>query len=148
MKVTRGVILTAVWLVAGCSFDGVKPGPTERLHQVVELDKTERTRVSLRMGGGELEVKGGAAALLESDFSYNVPQWKPSVTYRASGSQGDLEVSQDTQTRAAGETENHWQLTLNDMMPMDIEAHVGAGEARLTLGSLNLRSVAVEMGAG
>jgi len=148
MKVTRGVILTAVWLVAGCSFDGVKPGPTERLHQVVELDKTERTRVSLRMGGGELEVKGGAAALLESDFSYNVPQWKPSVTYRASGSQGDLEVSQDTQTRAAGESENHWQLTLNDMMPMDIEAHVGAGEARLTLGSLNLRSVAVEMGAG
>jgi predicted membrane protein len=100
------------------------------------------------MGGGELEVKGGAAALLEADFSYNVPQWKPSVTHRLNGSQGELEVTQDTQTSAAGDSENHWQLALNDAMPMDVSAHVGAGEVHLTLGSLNLRSVSLEVGAG
>src|SRR5262249_36349691 len=41
-----------------------------------------------------------------------------------------------------------WDIKLNDDLPLDIAANLGVGEARLNLGSLNLRSLAVQMGVG
>ena len=138
----------AMLAVSGCGVVGVKGGPTETLRKVVELDKSASTRVKITMGGGELDVKGGAAALLEADFSYNVPEWKPSVTHTSSGSEGQLEITQDTKPSVIGQTENHWELALNDAMPLSLEAHIGAGDVELTLGSLNLRDVDLHLGAG
>jgi len=143
-----GVVITAAVLVAGCVWNREPAGPIEHEHKVVELDKSELTRVHLTMGAGDLEVKGGATKLLEADFHYNVPAWKPSVTHRSTGTQSDLEISQASQTGVFGKAENRWQLTLNDAVPMDVIARFGAGEARLKLGSLNLRNVELHMGAG
>jgi hypothetical protein len=100
------------------------------------------------MGAGELEVKGGATQLLVADFDYNVPAWKPSVAYHSTGTQSDLEISQGSETTALGKTDNRWRLALNDARPMEVITHFGAGEARMTLGSLNLRHVELQMGAG
>ena len=41
-----------------------------------------------------------------------------------------------------------WNLRLNDSIPLDLLADLGAGEADLNLGTLNLRSLQVNMGVG
>ena len=39
-------------------------------------------------------------------------------------------------------------MSLNDDKPLDLSVHFGAGEARLDLGSLTLRSLEINMGVG
>ena len=142
------IVAAAAVVLAGCVWGCAPAGPMEHEHKVVELDKSELTRVHLKMGAGQLEIKGGAAKLLEADFDYNVPAWKPSVVQHSTGTQGDVEISQGSETTVLGKSENHWQLALNDAMPMEVIAHFGAGEAHMKLGSLNLRNVELHMGAG
>src|SRR6266851_5746805 len=102
------VLLAA--FVSGCE----EAGLTEHEHEVVELDASALTRVHIGMGAGELEVKGGAANLLEADFSYNDPEWKPTVSHTSKGTESDLEITQGPRKSGFGKTENRWQLALND----------------------------------
>ena len=106
-------------------------------------------RVDLRMGAGDLRVNDGAAKLLRADFAYSVPSWKPVVRYNRSGTHGVLTVEQPGKNHAAlGNTKYSWDLQLNKKVPLDLAVHFGAGQARLDLGSLQLRGVEVEMGVG
>jgi hypothetical protein len=142
-----GVCAIALCL-SGCAWHGEPIGPTLHEHQTVELDQAALTRIQLHMGAGELEVTGGAGRLLDGDFTYNLPGWKPTITQQSMGTERDVEISQDTTVHASGRTENRWQLALNDAAPLSVNAHLGAGQARMTLGSLNLRGIDVEIGAG
>ncbi len=45
---------------------GDLPGRSGRETRSVELDKSEEVRVELKMGAGELRVRGGAAKLMEA----------------------------------------------------------------------------------
>ena len=140
-------LVAATVLLSGCIGLG-SPGPTTHERRLVQLDAAEVTRVRLRMGAGELDVRGGAATLLEADFAYNVPEWKPSVNHSMKGSSSDLEVSQGDGPTMFGDTENRWRLALNDARPIELNARLGAGEARMTLGSLHLKRVELHVGAG
>jgi hypothetical protein len=100
------------------------------------------------MGAGELRVNGGAQGLMEAAFDYNLPGWKPEVRYRSFAGRADLTVRQPEGFHSLGNSKYDWDLRLNDEIPMDLLVHFGAGEARLSLGSLNLRSIEVNMGVG
>jgi predicted membrane protein len=101
------------------------------------------------MGGGTLKVGGGAANWMQGDFAYNVPSWKPNMRYSNAGGRGDLLIEQPSSNQVQmGNTTNEWDLKLNNEVPTDLTAHMGAGEARLDLGALSLRSLEIEMGAG
>jgi len=143
-QLLRHTLLTIGIVVAGCG--RVRTGPTEHETKVLDLDKSELTRVELKMGAGELRVQGGSSKLMEADFTYNVPAWKPQVEYHSTGVRSDIEIFQPPGTAPQGKSD--WNLRFNDSALMDLVAHVSAGEARLNLGSLNLRSVAVNLGAG
>jgi predicted membrane protein len=93
-------------------------------------------------------VRGGAGKLMDADFTYNVPAWKPDIRYHSAGSAGDLTVEQRGPTSSHGNAKNRWDLRFNDNVPLDFRVEFGAGEARLNLGTLSLRSVELEMGAG
>jgi hypothetical protein len=113
-----------------------------------DLDKSELTRVELRMGAGDLNVSGGSAKLAEADFTFNVAAWKPNVEYHSTGVRGDLSISQPEGIGGMGDTEYRWDVKLNDGVLMDVVTKLGAGDARLNLGSMNLRNVEVNIGAG
>jgi hypothetical protein len=139
------LLVTGALILGGC--DGRDwAGPLQHETKTIELDKSELVRVDLRMGAGELRVDGGSAKLLEADFTYNSPGWKPQVEYHSTGVRSDLEIKNGAD--AAPHGNNRWDLHLNDHVLMEVNTHLGAGEARLNLGSLNLRSVEVNMGAG
>ncbi len=139
----------AAMFLAGCNINLEHEGPPEHLTQSVELGKAEMVRVELKMGAGELLVDGGSTKLMDADFSYNITSFKPIVHYESSSFRGTLTVEQPSGFNGAAPHGNYkWDLRLNNDVPLDVVAHLGAGQARMDLGSLSLRSVEVHMGVG
>jgi hypothetical protein len=115
----------------------------------VPLDNAELTRVEISMHAGEMRLSGGAGALMEGEFTYNVAAWKPRVEHRSTGTRSDLQIVQPPEGHIpAPDGKNRWEVRLNDTAFMDVVAKLGAGEAQLDLGSLNLRTVDLEIGVG
>ena len=129
-------------LLVGCSME--IPGERRSERQAFDLDEgATSARISLEMNAGELKVAGGTERLLEGDFTYNADRLKPIVER----SPGELRISQAAGGFGVG-GESRWDLRLNGSMELNVVAKLGAGEAELALGELNLQSVDVGIGAG
>ncbi|HTS76477.1 MAG TPA: toast rack family protein [Bryobacteraceae bacterium] len=142
------LVAAAAFLLAGCVVDMERTGPEEHETKSIDLDKSEMVRVDLKMGAGELNVNGGSSKLMDADFTYNVASWKPQVTYTSSGFRGNLTIEQPAHSHGGSRAHYRWEVRLNDQVPMDVHAELGAGKATMNLGSLDLRSVRVDMGVG
>jgi hypothetical protein len=146
------LLLVIVTLFMGsCGAPGQQVGEMQRQSESVDLENAQSARVELRMGAGELNVSGGADALMEADFSYNVSEWEPEVSYDVSGETGELSVEQgssDEGVRVGGDARNEWEVRFNDEVPTDLQVEMGAGESDLDLDSLTLTGLDLEMGAG
>ena len=141
----KPILLTVgIIVLAGCA-NNVRLGPMEHETKALELDKSEITRVELKMGAGELRVGGGAAKLMEANFDYNDAGSKPQVEYHSTGVRSDIDVHPSGTVQHG---ESKWDMRFNDSVGMDLVVKMGAGEAHLNLGSMNLRSVAFDLGAG
>jgi hypothetical protein len=143
----KRVLAALATLLCGCQVSRVSTGALTHESRVVELGKYEMARVELKMGAGEMHVEGGSPKLLEADFLYNVPSWKPRVETSSSSFRADIKIEQPGGT-AAGDTQYKWDLRLNNDTPVDMVTQLGAGEAQMNLGSVNLRSLRVNMGVG
>lgn len=147
---------TALWSTAlllplalglgGCMIE--HGGPLEHESKSIDLDKSEMVRVDLKMGAGEMQIDGGSQKLMDADFDYNIPSWKPVVHYEASGFRGQLRIEQPGGAHGGSHSTYKWKVRLNNTVPLDVTTELGAGEAQMTLGSLNLRSLDVSMGVG
>jgi len=138
------LVLIVAALGNGC--DSIAPpGPTAREHHAVERGAATRARVDIDMSAGDLGVTSGAKTLLEGDFEFNVPDLKPVIAYAVNGDSGTLKLSQES---ASGSYENQWSLSLDETTPVDLSITLGAGDARLVLGRINLQSLAIRLGAG
>jgi len=123
-------------------------GPLEHSSQSVDLRGAKSVEADIEMGAGEIVMRGAAAGLMDADFRYR-GNAKPEVRYDVAGDRGALTVRQSpTQRHMGGNDKDQWDLRLNEDIPLDLRVKLGAGEGRLNLGSLALRSVRVEMGAG
>jgi hypothetical protein len=143
------LLLPALIGLGGCIIRSEHNGATEYWSQTIDPDSSELVNVELHMGGGDLKVTDGAQKLLRGDFTYNVPSWKPDVRYTTAGGKGNLTIKQPTIGRTyIGNNKYRWDLQLSNRVPMDLTVHFGAGQARLDLGSLQLRGVEVHMGVG
>jgi len=139
MLLTVGIVV-----LAGCGND-VRLGPMEHETKALELDKSELTRAEIKLGSGELRLAGGASKLMEGNFDYNDPGSKPQVEYHSTGVRSDIDIHPSGTVQHG---ENKWDIRFNDSVGMDLVMKMGAGEAHLNLGSLNLRSVVFDLGAG
>lgn len=122
-------------------------GEVRRESQSVELDKAEKLNVELRMGVGELRVKGGSAKLLDADFTFDNPSMRPVVSYKPGTLHGELTVKAPPGTNiSAGRYE--WALRFNDALPTNFVLNMGTGNAEMDLGTLTLRDLDIRMGVG
>ena len=148
------IMAAAAVLLAGAC--GMQPGGTpqvgkmQRESKSVDPENAQSARAQLKMGAGELKLTGGADQLMEGDFSYNVSDWKPKVSYDVSGGTGELMVKQGSAGGAdlSGDARNEWDISLNDELPTDLVVQMGAGESDLDLDSLTLTGLDLQMGAG
>ena len=146
----QGLLLLALVAVCGCNISGdrVTTGETRKESKTVALGGAQSVHVSMSMKAGELKVEGGATDLLDADFTYNVPEWKPEVKYDVSGGMGNLVVEQPGSGASGGNTRNDWDVQLSNKPPMEMTVNMGAGRATLTLGGLALSRLELNMGAG
>jgi hypothetical protein len=150
MNACRLLPIPLALLLTACTID-MRTGPTERDSVSIARDSSEFLSVNLNMGAGNLNVGPGAdaAKFADGELIYNIEAWKPTVKYRAAAGHGSLEIAQpSSHTSHAGNMKYEWNLRLTEREPIDLTARFGAGEARLDLGRLTLRSVDVTMGAG
>src|SRR5215212_6960578 len=149
------VMMFATAIVAGAC--GTQPGGThqqvgkmQRESKSVDLKNAQSARAQLKLGAGELHLAGGADQLMEGEFSYNVSEWKPKVSYDVSGEEGELVVKQGSAEGASlgAKARNEWDISFNDEVPTVLVVQMGAGESDLDLDSLALKGVDLQMGAG
>jgi hypothetical protein len=140
---TSAVLAVVLWMTA-CT--AARPaGPLTREQHTIERGTATAARVDVDMSAGDLTVQSGATQLFEGEFEFNVPALKPAIAYDVDGTTGVLKVSQAS---TSGTYENNWHLSLDETTPVELHVTLGAGDARLVLGRLNLQSVAVKLGAG
>lgn len=146
----RLMLLTPTAILAfliGCI--GVQVGDVKIESESVDLGSAKSVRAQLRIGAGELRVSGGANKLLEADFIYNIPSWKPAVSYEISNNLGSLIVQQPKSSGfPQGNVRYEWNLSLNNAVPIDLNVELGAGKSELELGGLSLTGLDIQMGAG
>ena len=149
------VMMAATAVLAGaCSTQGggtqQEVGKMQHDSKSVDPENADSASAQLKMGAGELNLTGGADQLMEAEFSYNVSEWKPMVSYDVSGKKGDLVVKQGSANGGdlSGGARNEWDISMNDEVPTDLVVRLGAGESDLDLDSLTLTGVDVRMGAG
>jgi N-terminal domain of toast_rack, DUF2154 len=149
------LLMAATTVLAGaCSTQGggsqQQVGKMQHVSKSVDSGNAQSARAQLKMGAGELNLTGGADRLMEADFSYNVSEWKPKVSYDVSGKKGELVVKQGSAEggNLSGGARNEWDISMNDEVPTELMVQVGAGESDLDLDSLTLTGVDLQMGAG
>ena len=150
MAVMRTALVAAATIVlGGCSINiDSDSGPVQHFDKSIDLDKSEMTRVEIKMGAGELKVQGGSSKLMDAGFDYTNDASKPTVHYNSSSFRGELLIEQPSSFHGGKNSKYIWDLHLNNKLPIDFVTHLGAGQANLNLGALNLRSVEIHMGVG
>lgn len=139
------LILFLGFLCAAC----IGVGETEVETQTVELGHAESAVIDLDMGAGELEVHGGARQLLEATFTYNVDRWKPRIDYDTTERQSTIKIRQGkTEGIPFGDTENRWDISLNETVPIDLRIEMGAGRGTLDLKDVRLIALDIDGGVG
>jgi hypothetical protein len=152
--VVVGVLLLVLGsaLATGCNIKTLDIGELRTDSETVELGSAQEVTAEIMLGAGKLAISGGSNDLLEAQFTYNVANLKPEVSYDISAGNGQLTIEQpDTEEVPSLDMDKYryeWDLRLNDDVPMDLAVKVGAGESRLALNSLLLSSLKFENGAG
>ncbi len=144
------LLLAAIALTTlGCIGPSEKPGPIQNESRSVALGGAKSVNAQVTMGVGNLTLLGGAKDLLDANFTYNLPSWKPNLSYNVTGSVGNLSVQQPTSSvKSIGSNITYiWNLRLNNDVPINLITTLGAGESSLILGNMSLTGLNVQSGA-
>lgn len=138
--VTIGIMLAGI----GCRVPASKPPKVMSMDKKIELGGAESTQVSIAIGIGKLSISGGADGLLDARFEYEIPDWKPEVTYEVEKGFGRLAVKQpDSKVGAKSDVRYDWDLKLTDKVPTDLVIEMGVGKLDLDARGVNLRRLKV-----
>jgi hypothetical protein len=148
MKMRSGWIILGsalVLMTAGCT----DVGELTTESKTVSAEGAMSVEVNLKMGAGELRLAGGAQALMEARFVHRGRHRTPEVDYHVSGGKGFLTVRQRRSgVIVFGHSRNDWDMQLNSAIPADLDVSLGAGESKLDLREVDVRSLKVDMGVG
>ncbi|MFZ0639513.1 MAG: toast rack family protein [Candidatus Acidiferrales bacterium] len=140
--------------ISGCIIGGgngplASPGPMETENISVPAGAAKSVHAHLQMAAGELNISGGSAQLLDGKISYNVPEWKPDLSYSVNDGQGSLMVMEPEQHHSAmGGVKYTWDLHFSNKVPLELAVEMGAGDSKLDLAETELRNLDVQVGAG
>ncbi len=137
------VVCATLLLLIGCERDWRSRGISRTEMRSIPLDPSEFVRADLRMGAGELWIRGGSSKLMDAEFSYRRLRMRPEVRYDS----GHLTVEEPSGF-GASEGRYRWNLAFNNDKPLELNVDFGAGRGQLELGSLTLRRVDIHMGVG
>ncbi len=140
--------MAALVLITSSCYVTDDSGPLEHESHSVDLKGAKNVEVHVEMGAGELVMRGGEAKLMDAEFQYRSHDGKPDIQYDVNGTRGVLRVTQQKGHSMGNSGKNHWELRMNQDVPMDVSVKMGAGDGTLNLGNTALHDLDVEVGAG
>ena len=140
MKRMRWAALAALtvftFILNACTINRFQVGSTRTESETVEVGNAESVRADIQMGVGEIEISGGTSELMEAEFTFNVDELEPRVSYDVSGTTGQLTVehrkSEGLPLGDYDDVRSEWELIFNDNIPMDMTLSMGAARETLT----------------
>jgi hypothetical protein len=124
-------------------------GELKRDVKTIPQTGLENAEVEVSMNAGTLALTGGSKALMEAEFTYNVDEWQPEVSYSEEAGVGMLTVRQPLKgSIQSPEARNDWSLQFSDTIPMRMLVRLGAGKVDLDLKGIHLQDLDIELGAG
>ena len=140
-------ILTLASLACGFSVNiptPPTPGPEVTDEIAVAVPDTDKPRLKISFGAGELKLSPGAGDMLvEGTATYDIPNFKPEIIENG----GDVEIKQgQIKTLNVSDFKNEWDLNLGKT-PLDLEINAGAYKGRYEFGGLALTSLTIKDGA-
>lgn len=120
----------------------------------IKVGDAQSVEGELEFHVGKLSISGGSADLLNGDFAYNVPHWKPYLNYDVTGKEGELVLDQpdaendDEKEVTWDDAENTWDLQFSNDIPLDFELEIDAGQGTLDFADLQLTDLDLSVGAG
>lgn len=155
-------LTTLILLLPGCTIHlgsngsnwgkGVTIIETKRENSVINLEGIKKAKLNLSIGVAKLNVEGGTSndKLMDSEFVYNVEEWKPVVNYSKNNDEGKLSIEQPSSTTSniSGKFKYEWNLKFNSNVLFDIDADMGVGKSNLDLRKLNFESLDLQLGVG
>jgi len=146
MKYT--VVIACLTLLFSCG-DRREAGPPITDTKKANTSKAEMLQAEITMAAGELIIEGGGKQEVNAELRYSSGGLVPGFRFDDSSFRARLVVDQPkNQSGNLKFEEDKWRIQLPDGLATDLEVAMGAGEARLKLGSLDLRKVSLKMGAG
>ena len=150
---TLPILLILTLILTACSFHISLPitqraGPvtTDEINVPLPIDATQSVNLSLAFGAGILKLHPGASALVSGTATYNVSDFKPTVTVNASTvriQQGNWRL---TGIPDISNIKNEWDLALGNL-PLALTIDAGAYKAEYELGGLALTNLTISDGA-
>lgn len=125
------------------------PRPLQTDTRTVERGGARSAQVELDILNGDLAVIGGAAALMEARFRYNILAWQPRVEYEVRAGEGWLSVRQGGDDAPMDDrVRNEWSVRLNNALPTALTVRGGNAHTHLQVQNLSLTRLNVEMTDG
>ena len=147
------IILILTLILTACSFNISLPitqpaGPdtTDEINVPLPADATQTVDLSLKFGAGTLKLHPGAGALVSGTATYNISDFKPTVTVNGSAvriEQGNWRL---TGIPDFSNIKNEWDLALGNV-PLALTIDAGAYHAEYELGGLTLTNLTISDGA-
>lgn len=146
------ILLIVLLLWHGHSFAGrgFAGSSFTRTHhqQTIDAKGAKALKMSIKMPAGELRMGGGAQQALEADFSYGGSWVPPAIDYSVDDGIGELDISQGSGTTLVVNSDNAWNLKVNNSIPLDLEVDVGAGRGEFRFAKVDLTRLQLNIGAG
>ncbi|MGY0373900.1 toast rack family protein [Clostridium sp. JNZ J1-5] len=160
MSLKKGIVSVLLTLgllgVTGCAITINGPVSTKDKKitvdkKVIELEGVKKANIKLSMGVGDLIIDKNTDKLMEGEFSYRDPEWKPEVDYKVNGNEGELKINQphtqDVNVKM-GKNDYKWNLMINKHIPMNMDVELGVGKGDINLKEVNIKNLNIKTGVG
>src|SRR5947209_1560854 len=88
--------------------------PLSHTHETLGRGDAKSLHARLRLGSGQINLRGGSSQLFEGDFQFRPAHSKPIIDYHLSGDVGELDVTQNQKQPSFGNSRNEWRLRFPD----------------------------------
>jgi hypothetical protein len=147
------IILILAFAQIACGFNISLPvvqksGPTvtDEINVPLPADPSQTTNLNLKFGAGTMKLHSGSAALVSGTATYNISDFKPTVTTGTSNisiEQGNWRL---TGIPDISNIKNEWDLALGNA-PLALNIDAGAYQAEYEFGGVALTNLTISDGA-
>lgn len=114
----------------------------------IEKDDAKSLAVNISFDAGNLDIHGGSTNWLDASFEYKNKKSLPKVKYDEKGDKGVLTVKVESKVFAVNRSNqnNHWDIQLNNDIPINLDVDMGVSKATLNLKEIQLNKLTIDGG--